>query len=69
VYVQDSTVEYLSPGWDTLQAQATATPEVLERFVRQFRQRGRARAEVQCVLAGNGKPSATMVARYVGLPA
>lgn len=69
IYIQDANLAYLSPGWDTLRARASASPEVIERFVRQFHQRGRARAEVGCELVGNPRPSATMAARYVALPA
>lgn len=68
IYIQDHALQFLKPGWATLETVALADPLARERLPLQFRQRGRGRATVQAELHSDGVCCARMQARYVALP-
>jgi thioesterase domain-containing protein len=67
VFVGESTVRYLAPIWDDLRAEATLSPTSSWRtFFATLKARGKARAEIECVMPGEGsKPYASLIARFV----
>jgi len=67
VFVADSTVRYLAPVWDNLTAEASLAPGASwTSFFSMLDNRGRARADFTCVVpGGNGKPLASLAARFV----
>jgi thioesterase domain-containing protein len=67
VFVGESTVRYLNPVWDDLRAEATLAPGgSWDTFFVTLASRGRARAEIECVIPGGGtKPDASLSARFV----
>jgi thioesterase domain-containing protein len=67
IYIQDSTLKYLKPAWQALDAHARIVSSELDSFVAQFRAKGRARIEVLSELYSGDVRAATMQARYVAL--
>lgn len=67
VYIQDSHLRYLKPGWEDLRAEARLDPKALDSFVEQFRAKGKARIEVHSDLHSGEVHAASMAARYVAL--
>lgn len=67
IYIQDSTLKYLKPAWEALEAHARIVHSELQTFVSQFTAKGRARIEVLSELYSGGVKAATMQARYVAL--
>ncbi|QWT19066.1 thioesterase domain-containing protein [Bacillus sp. NP157] len=67
LFVADSTVRYLDPVWGDLRAEASMAPDSdWEPFFATLAARGRARADLACVIPGtDAKPAATLVARFV----
>ena len=68
VFVQDSTISYLSPVWDEILAEAGAGPdESWDQFCATLRERGRARIAVEAEVAAaqGGLVAARFTARFV----
>ncbi|MGC1550116.1 MAG: YiiD C-terminal domain-containing protein [Rhodanobacter sp.] len=67
VFVGESTVRYLSPVWEDFRAEAQLADESnWATFFDTLNSRGRARIEVTCCVPGaDGKPAATLAARFV----
>jgi thioesterase domain-containing protein len=68
VFIQDSTISYLSPVWDEILAEAGAAPgESWDAFSRTLRERGRARIAVHAEIAAaeGGLVAARFTARFV----
>ncbi|MDR2871682.1 MAG: thioesterase domain-containing protein [Xanthomonadaceae bacterium] len=69
VYVADSTIRYLAPLYDVLQAEAQlAEGESWDAFLTMFRQRGKARCRIVARIAlPNGGDATTLEGRFVAL--
>lgn len=67
IYIQDSTLKYLKPAWQALDAHARIVAAELDAFVAQVQAKGRARIEVLSELYSGEVKAATMQARYVAL--
>jgi thioesterase domain-containing protein len=67
LFVGDSSIRYLDPVWDDLRAEASlAGGSDWAVFFRTLAARGRARADLTCLVPGTGdKPAASLVARFV----
>ncbi len=68
VYVADSSVRYLAPLYDALEAEAWLEEGDWETFLSTFRQRGRARCRIAARIALPGGADATVLSgRFVAL--
>jgi thioesterase domain-containing protein len=67
VFVGESTVRYLSPVWEDFRAEAQLADSAdWTTFFDTLTTRGKARIEVSCCVPGaDGKPAATLTARFV----
>ena len=68
VYVADSSVRYLAPLYDTLEAEAWLEEGQWEEFAATFRQRGRARCRIAArIVLPDGGDASVLSGRYVAL--
>lgn len=66
VYVGDSRLRYHEPVWGELRGVARFSEAgALEAMLDGLRERGKGRADVTCEIAGDGRPAATLQARFV----
>lgn len=66
VYVGDSRLRYHEPVWGELRGVARFSEAgALDALFGGLRERGKGRADVTCEIAGDGRPAATLEARFV----
>ncbi|HET7930441.1 MAG TPA: YiiD C-terminal domain-containing protein [Rhodanobacteraceae bacterium] len=65
LYVADSQLRYSEPVWGELRGVARlAEADALQDLATRVRERGKGHADVVCEIAGDGRPAATLTARF-----